>query len=162
MYNVLKSGSEIFIREQINIRNDLIGDVVIFRTETRNPNDWVPKIVNVSKVRENFPVLRRFLETLDQSQKKKWKKFEADLLELAMLNHAMLKKKATIALNENLLQKDGNPSSGEYFVPKKSQYQNHCWKCGSDVDSEFQLSHSECKWLICSQCGACGCGFDRS
>ncbi len=61
MYNVLKSGSEIFIREQMNIRRGHIGDLVIFRAQTRNPNDWLPIIVEASKVRENFPVMRRYL-----------------------------------------------------------------------------------------------------
>lgn len=35
------------------------------------------------------------------------------------------------------------------------EYQNHCWRCGSSIDSRYNSRCSLCKWYICNKCGAC-------
>lgn len=34
-----------------------------------------------------------------------------------------------------------------------------CHNCGSTVDWRFNLTCPECKWLICRECGSCGCNY---
>ncbi len=63
-------------------------------------------------------------------------------------------------LNENFLGKKTDPSDGDYITISKAHYHNHCWNCKADVDSHHELGHGVCRWLICSKCGACGCGYE--
>ena len=39
-------------------------------------------------------------------------------------------------------------------------YVNHCWKCKETVDSDYEEKCTDCGWLECASCGACGCGYD--
>ena len=42
------------------------------------------------------------------------------------------------------------------FEPaKKDAYQNHCWRCKSDINSNTNKRCSKCGWYICNRCGAC-------
>lgn len=34
----------------------------------------------------------------------------------------------------------------------------HCFKCKGPVNNAFDLECKACGWIICSYCGACGCG----
>lgn len=36
-----------------------------------------------------------------------------------------------------------------------------CWKCGQRVDNQTQFECSGCGWIVCTFCGACGCGRYR-
>ena len=38
---------------------------------------------------------------------------------------------------------------------KKNVYQNHCWRCKSDINSNVNARCSKCGWYICKKCGAC-------
>jgi len=45
-----------------------------------------------------------------------------------------------------------------YNHPKYTRnvrYNNHCWKCGSKIDSFYNERCSKCGWYICHKCGAC-------
>lgn len=35
------------------------------------------------------------------------------------------------------------------------RYKNHCWNCGSSIDSKNNERCDDCGWYICSRCGAC-------
>ena len=37
---------------------------------------------------------------------------------------------------------------------------SHCYKCKSALNSKDQLECNSCNWMICSNCGACGCGYN--
>lgn len=52
-------------------------------------------------------------------------------------------------------------SSG-YETPevRKSREVNrvsHCWNCKQKVDNSIDLECSACGWIVCGECGACGC-----
>ena len=34
----------------------------------------------------------------------------------------------------------------------------HCWKCKKPFDGSLEYGHTTCDWIICTSCGACGCG----
>ena len=41
----------------------------------------------------------------------------------------------------------------------KKIYINHCYACGTTVNSEYCSNCSICGWLKCPKCGSCGCGY---
>jgi len=43
----------------------------------------------------------------------------------------------------------------------KSRRVNHCYQCKRKVDNFVHYECAGCNWIICSLCGACGCGFER-
>lgn len=44
------------------------------------------------------------------------------------------------------------PYTGGSYV-----YENHCWKCHSDISSAIHARCRSCNWYICSLCGSCNC-----
>jgi len=38
---------------------------------------------------------------------------------------------------------------------KVQKYHNHCWSCGSEIDSKYDSFCDNCEWYICSECGEC-------
>jgi hypothetical protein len=35
----------------------------------------------------------------------------------------------------------------------------HCYNCKTHLDSRQHGKCSRCPWIVCPQCGACGCGY---
>jgi hypothetical protein len=48
----------------------------------------------------------------------------------------------------------------EFDEEEDDSYVNHCWNCKETVDSDDQDYCSDCNWLVCSNCGCCGCQYD--
>ena len=48
---------------------------------------------------------------------------------------------------------------GEIDKVGKARRISHCYSCKVALDSNFQRACLGCKWMICSRCGACGCGY---
>ena len=48
---------------------------------------------------------------------------------------------------------------GEIDKVGKARRISHCYSCKKALDSNFQRACMGCKWMICSRCGACGCGY---
>ena len=42
---------------------------------------------------------------------------------------------------------------------QSSEYHNHCWNCGQDVDSNDESQCDDCGWLSCSNCNSCKCNM---
>ena len=40
-------------------------------------------------------------------------------------------------------------------IPIENVYQNHCWRCGSSINSNVNRRCGKCGWYICNNCGAC-------
>ena len=36
---------------------------------------------------------------------------------------------------------------------------NHCYNCKRTVDNSKDLECTNCNWIVCGLCGACGCGY---
>jgi|TARA_Y100000031_G_C8167029_1_gene359885 hypothetical protein len=45
----------------------------------------------------------------------------------------------------------------EYLYSRKHRTPN-CYNCSSNLDNEVDLECPYCNWIICTGCGACGCG----
>ncbi|MCB9211237.1 MAG: hypothetical protein H6609_17855 [Ignavibacteriales bacterium] len=45
-----------------------------------------------------------------------------------------------------------NESCSKYKV---KTYSNHCWNCGSLIDSKYNAQCESCDWYICNDCGSC-------
>jgi hypothetical protein len=43
----------------------------------------------------------------------------------------------------------------------KYQRTNNCYSCKNSVDNSQDIECNACQWIICSYCGACGCGYTR-
>ena len=39
------------------------------------------------------------------------------------------------------------------------KYRNHCYKCGTSIDSDRDKRCNICGWYHCSECDACGCDY---
>jgi hypothetical protein len=35
----------------------------------------------------------------------------------------------------------------------------HCWRCSVNLSSRLEKICEECGWMICNECGACGCQY---
>lgn len=42
-----------------------------------------------------------------------------------------------------------------YKYGEVEAYTNHCWSCGSTIDSSYCYKCRTCGWYICRTCGAC-------
>ena len=42
---------------------------------------------------------------------------------------------------------------------KTNNYSNHCFKCGSYINSSKNKRCPSCGWYVCSNCGSCGCEY---
>jgi hypothetical protein len=36
----------------------------------------------------------------------------------------------------------------------------HCYACQEHLDNAVDLECASCNWIICGNCGACGCGYE--
>jgi len=36
---------------------------------------------------------------------------------------------------------------------------NNCYSCKNSVDNSQDIECATCNWIVCSYCGACGCGY---
>jgi hypothetical protein len=37
----------------------------------------------------------------------------------------------------------------------------HCYSCKTHLDNVHDIECSKCGWIVCENCGACGCGYDN-
>ncbi|MCS6924492.1 MAG: hypothetical protein NZ578_01195 [Candidatus Binatia bacterium] len=37
-----------------------------------------------------------------------------------------------------------------------------CWRCSRDLDNAVDPECGQCEWIVCPNCGACGCGYGYS
>lgn len=51
------------------------------------------------------------------------------------------------------------------ITKKQREYESgrdtHCWNCKTGLNSEQHSKCNVCGWMICPDCGACGCGYSR-
>ena len=43
----------------------------------------------------------------------------------------------------------------------KNEYRNVCWRCHSNINSNYNRRCNKCGWYICNNCGACESGCPR-
>jgi len=106
----------------------------------------------------------RYLETLPPEQAEEVRKLLASLKEqFACKRHSLLVEFVTAKHEEFLRRVD---------VPRKSQPRvagtpwqrgirriTHCYVCKEHLDNAVDLECTMCGWIICGNCGACGCGY---
>ena len=159
MYAVVKLGSEIYLRQLGSAYTLPDGDVVIFRVSSRNPAEWEPMLVQFLEARKKYPPIMHYISGLDKKEEQKWSKFTSDIKEIAEKNDRILQTKIAKIKNEKFRNENPNSSNEDYITNITRRYENHCWQCHAPVDSQSELGHKVCGWLICSTCGACGCGY---
>ncbi|MDE6104590.1 MAG: hypothetical protein K2G38_02735 [Clostridia bacterium] len=49
-----------------------------------------------------------------------------------------------------------NERNDGIFNPMR-KYKNVCFQCRENLDSQFDKFCPKCGWLICHNCGSCGC-----
>jgi hypothetical protein len=74
-------------------------------------------------------------------------------LRLILLHKDFLDRKG-ISVNERSLV----AVAGEI---QKARRTPSCYSCRSTLDNLVNLECSACRWIMCPQCGACGCGYTK-
>lgn len=172
MLRVCRANSKIYLRDLIGKqeRKELRGSTVptqkwfpgknddisvVFQIPSRDPSSWEPFFApEVSSYR---PILIYTLK--DGEEKDKWQQFAEEILEIARKNLPILDNKIGMLLNARYRKQRNYKNISEYTFASHTSYQNVCWRCHESVDSESELGHKKCGWLICHSCGACGCGY---
>lgn len=72
-------------------------------------------------------------------------------------------KRELLAKHGRFLQRKGIDASNISAQKITQAYQRThretgCYDCRSTIDNEVDLECSQCSWIICGECGACGCG----
>jgi len=64
-------------------------------------------------------------------------------------------------LHSQFLEKAGRaaPETKKAINKNRASY---CWNCKQPVDNSVDLECSACGWIICGNCGACGCTYGGS
>lgn len=53
------------------------------------------------------------------------------------------------------------PAHGLARIYDQAHRTTGCYECKSGLDNEIDLECPRCSWIICTSCGACGCGHPR-
>jgi len=59
------------------------------------------------------------------------------------------------AIHNNYLKEKGLPPRSIVKTTRKFHRESVCWKCRDTVDNSYDAECNICKWIICSNCGAC-------
>jgi hypothetical protein len=63
-------------------------------------------------------------------------------------------------LHQEFLSSLGKPNGGTSLSShQRSHRTTRCYSCKTNLDNEVDLECRNCGWIICAQCGACGCGY---
>ena len=62
-----------------------------------------------------------------------------------------------IEKHRKFLASIGKPYLGQGVISHFAR-SKHCYKCKGPVNNAFDLECKACGWIVCSYCGACGCG----
>ena len=161
MYNIIKVGADIYLTPWVKLNHNPNKDRVYFLAENRNPHDWVPSVVSAND-QKSHQKLRDYVKALPENKRGKWEKFDEQICALAIQNNKMLRQKGVQILNEKFRNQTKGSSMDEYLIASMdTKYESGCWNCKGPVDSEWDLKHRACGWLICGHCGACGCGYQK-
>lgn len=110
---------------------------------------------NSSVYQSALEIYKQFKETLSESRigelraeaKERDKLFEARLRKIAELHQCHVEKQKL-------------PYQGTREPSRKHHHrESGCHACGKGVDSHFSPACKSCNWIICSNCGTCGCGW---
>lgn len=71
-----------------------------------------------------------------------------------------------VELHRSFLARRGIPVEGRALVAvaadiQKAHRSTGCYSCRSSLDNFVHLECSACGWIMCPNCGACGCGYSR-
>jgi hypothetical protein len=152
----------IFLREAVDKHAHPNRKMVVFRLSSREPNEWVPFLTTATDVKENYPLIGKYIGTLEENKKVEWKEFDDEIASIVRKNKKDLWQIKTVLLNKSFRNARVDDDMREFSIGKKAHYSNVCWRCHDNVDSSSELSHTGCGWLICSSCGACGCGYKKA
>ncbi len=90
-----------------------------------------------------------------------WKELDAKIEEENARQQEVLRKRHIAFLRKRGINID---SSIEYSRSRALFERLHrasvCYSCSSKVDNEQHLGCTICGWIICPNCGACGCGYE--
>ena len=54
------------------------------------------------------------------------------------------------------------PDEGRTFAPSPRPRLSHCYHCKDPVDNQCDVECNACRWIVCSRCAACGCGYSEA
>lgn len=43
-----------------------------------------------------------------------------------------------------------------------TERETHCYNCKKHLSSAINFSCGSCQWIVCPNCGACGCGYSKN
>lgn len=101
----------------------------------------------------------RYLESLKKERADKAFRELAEFKKQFVSQREPLFTKHIIRLHESFLNTKGKISSGVVKAHGRRRI-THCYSCKEHLDNAVDLECSICKWIICGNCGACGCGYE--
>ena len=101
---------------------------------------YVPTYIKKTKEKDVEQVIGNLKKKIKEYQDTKSKELEFQFLDLIHKNFL-----ASKGFKQSTIQK----SSGKF------RRISHCWNCKDTVDNQHDYECSNCKWIICSNCGAC-------
>lgn len=69
--------------------------------------------------------------------------------------------KLILGMHKSYLEKIGADFSGLILADGRPERKAKCFNCHTIVDSVIDYKCGACGWIICTHCGACGCGYKR-
>lgn len=110
----------------------------------------------------------RYFESLSSNEKEKaqtavveYKKHIEEYKKKLINYNELIKVERFKKTRQNYFTKLGIVNPGEAVDTGKIHRVSHCYNCKQKLDSNFQCQCKGCNWMICSLCGACGCGYSQ-
>ena len=82
------------------------------------------------------------------------------LVDQYVFEHKETLQNKIVAQHKNVMEKAEHNYKGVTSVTAFHR-ENHCYGCKRPVDNAYDVECASCNWIICSNCGACGCGYKR-
>lgn len=58
------------------------------------------------------------------------------------------------------LARIGKPDKG-IRKPILERHDSYCYSCGEPVNTDVDMICKACRWVVCHECAACGCGHEK-
>ena len=82
-------------------------------------------------------------------------------LNAGILDRERIEREKVVEKHRQYLEGIGRKYRGVDSNPSRPPRTTHCYACKTDLDGKVHVACLACGWLIC-QCGACGCGYERT
>jgi len=106
-------------------------------------------------------VISKLKDAVDIDSPELAAQFKRDIIEKQVQLKRTLIEKHGEFLRRKGIDPDSFSAHEVSSVYDRSHRTPRCYACKSNLDNEIDLECSRCSWIICNNCGACGCGHPQ-